>query len=355
MFASRAASREGTALRVVRDPDEIEALGPEWRRLAGRAELPTASHAWSAAAARTLAGAGIHVLVSRAQGQVTAIAPLAHSPEGLEILGSRDLGEPADLLWRSPADIDPVAGHLAASGAVVSLRRAPAGSPSVDALRRARTLRRILAVKPAAGAPSVDLASWREGNPLSSRRRSDLRRARRRAEEHGEIAGEVHAPGPGEAEELLERAIGVEAACWKARAGTALACDPLRRPFFEELVRRTAADGSLRMGFLTIGGETAAMQIAVVHAESLWLLKIGYDERYGRCSPGMLLMLEAVGHAAREGRRSFELLGSPEPWTQTWTRRLRPMVAARLYPGLRGIARLGRDVSHEARTHLRRG
>ncbi len=51
---------------------------------------------------------------------------------------------------------------------------------------------------------------------------------------------------------------------------------------------------SLRIAFLRIAGRPVAMQIAVERAQRLWLLKIGYDEEYARCSPGQLLMLEVA-------------------------------------------------------------
>ena len=83
---------------------------------------------------------------------------------------------------------------------------------------------------------------------------------------------------------------------------------------------------------MRIAGRPVAMQLAVERANRLWLLKIGYDEEFARCSPGQLLMLEVMRHAAHDGLAAVEFLGSEAPWTRAWTRHERPCVAAAFYP-----------------------
>ena len=62
------------------------------------------------------------------------------------------------------------------------------------------------------------------------------------------------------------------------------------------------------------------MQMAVEDGGGLWLLKIGYDRAYGRCSPGMLLMRETIRYAAEAGLGRYEFLGCSATWTRVWTR-----------------------------------
>ena len=83
---------------------------------------------------------------------------------------------------------------------------------------------------------------------------------------------------------------------------------------------------------MRIGGHAAATQIAVECREGFWLLKVGYDETFARCSPGHLLMVETLRYAASRGLRTYEFLGSAEPWTQIWTDRVRPCVSVWAYP-----------------------
>ena len=86
------------------------------------------------------------------------------------------------------------------------------------------------------------------------------------------------------------------------------------------------------------------MQLAVECGERFWLLKIGYDEEFARCSPGVLLMLHTVRYAATRGLKSYELLGRVEPWTRVWARsRVPTSRSARILQRL-GAAQLGVDV-----------
>ena len=97
--------------------------------------------------------------------------------------------------------------------------------------------------------------------------------------------------------------------------------------------------GLLRLVFLRINEEVAGMQIAIECDDRFWLLKIAYDEKFATCSPGTLLMLHSVKHAAVRGLKSYEFLGTAERWTRPWTESLRRCVALRAYPlSIGGIA-----------------
>jgi CelD/BcsL family acetyltransferase involved in cellulose biosynthesis len=86
---------------------------------------------------------------------------------------------------------------------------------------------------------------------------------------------------------------------------------------------------------MRIGGRAAAMQIAAEFGGRLWLLKIGYDEEFSRCSPGTLLMLETLRYAAVRGLSAYEFLGTEEPWTRVWTQKAHPCLSVRIYPATR--------------------
>jgi proline dehydrogenase len=86
------------------------------------------------------------------------------------------------------------------------------------------------------------------------------------------------------------------------------------------------------------------MQLAVEHGTRLWLLKIGYDDRFARSSPGTLLLLESLRWASRAGLDAVELLGRREPWTRQWTDEARECVAIHAYPATpRGMGSLVSD------------
>lgn len=166
----------------------------------------------------------------------------------------------------------------------------------------------------------------------------------RKVEEIGSIEYHIISPKPYELGSLLAESLQVEAASWKGRNGSALLSDPDRRRFFEQYAAIASERGILRLCFMRIGGHPAATQIAVECGKGFWLLKVGYDETFARCSPGNLLMIETLRYAASRGLSTYEFLGSAEPWTEIWTDRVRPCVSVWAYPGnARGMAALTLD------------
>jgi CelD/BcsL family acetyltransferase involved in cellulose biosynthesis len=273
-------------------------------------------------------------LTERASGE--AILPLVRHrrrPWRLEMLSARELGEPMDVLAADAAAVESLLTDLARQRQSLDLRRVPAESRLVPAVRRAYRGRGAVVVRPSDGSPTMAIdPTWAEPERhMSKRRRQDLRRAARRAEELGTVTYDLGDASGADLDGRLDDFVAVEAGGWKTRAGTALACQPEQRLFFRTYAHEMARQGLLRLSFLRIGGEVAAAQYAVQHADRLWLLKIGYDERFARCSPGTLLLLRSVSGAAAEGTRSVEFLGRSEPWTARWTTDERPYVHVLAY------------------------
>jgi CelD/BcsL family acetyltransferase involved in cellulose biosynthesis len=343
-------------LRLIETADELDELAPAWEALAGRAGSPMQRHAWASAFAEAYGTEyELKVLASAVDGEVDAIAPLAIRRTGidrLELMGGEELSEPGDLVYRDRDSLARLAAGMADLAMPMLLGRVVAESPTVEALRGAFGRRTIFYGREAASYPWIPLdETWREPEQkFNSDRRSDLRRARRRAEKDGEVTSEVIAPGRDELPALLDEVFRVEAAGWKGREGTALAADDRLRRFFAALARKAADAGILRLAFLRIGARTAAVQLAAQCGDCFWLLKVGYDEEFKRSSPGTLLMLETVRHAAEEGLASYELLGTVESWTRVWTDRERECLALRAYPPRPGgIAAAALDVGRFAR------
>ena len=341
---------------TLRTAAELQAHAAAWRALEVHATLPTQAFSWALAAVRHLATDGAPRLVGHGE---AAVAPLVLrgglGARRLELLSVAELSEPADLLCADAAARQDLCRELARTGTALRLARVPAGSPTVEALRA--VYGRRLRVRAQAGSPAIDLdASWREPeSKLNARRRSDLRRARRRAEGLGPLDLAVHAPGPDDVDALIQEAWAVEARSWRAKRHGALAQDALRGPFFEAFARLAAADGTLRVALLRAGDRTLAMQLNVVFANALWLLKVGFDEEHGKCSPGMLLTAETIRYAATEGLAAYEFLGVVESWTSIWTDVVRPYVTLRAYPlSVSGATGFVGDVAGKMRAKLGR-
>src|SRR5262249_34907362 len=166
----------------------------------------------------------------------------------------------------------------------------------------------------------------------------------------GPVRSEVLSPAPEELLPLLEEAFRVEAAGWKGRKGAALLTNAERGSFYRRYATAACRQGILRPCFLCLGAQAVALQLAAECGGGFWFLKIGYDEQFAQCSPGTLLMLEPLRYAAARGLRSYEFLGTVEPWTQLWAPRVHPYISLRAYPArARGLAALATDLTKVAR------
>jgi CelD/BcsL family acetyltransferase involved in cellulose biosynthesis len=279
-----------------------------------------------------------------------AIAPLVESRIGgvdrLTQATVRDLGEPMEFPLRDPSAATLLAEGLIRLNRPLLFDRIWSESPVIDAMRHASEGHGWLVCRPGTSSPFIPLdASWQ--NPeshLNAGRRSDLRRARRRAEQVGPLRFDVLKPQEEELEHLLKEAYRVEAAGWKGEIGSALGVHEKRGKFYLRYAAAMRGEGKLRLAFMRIGDRVAAMQLAVETAGGFWLLKVGYDEAYARCSPGMLLMQETIRYSACQGLQTYEFLGADESWTQLWARQVRSCSSLRFYPyNVTGLAAFASD------------
>jgi CelD/BcsL family acetyltransferase involved in cellulose biosynthesis len=333
----------------------IDELASGWEPLAAsHATLPTQDLPWALASLAAFE-ADPEPFLRGSPAAPDAIAPLGRQRGRLELLGT-EMFEPGDLLARSPTALAELAAAMVAPGSPLLLKRLPADSPSIDALREAVGARGVVRVDGGDAHPLIELDDrWQEpGGGLSSSRRSALRRGWRRAEEIGPVTVEMLAPAAEELDDLLDLAFAIEFRSWKGDAGTALLQDPVRATFIRRYAAETAARGQLRVQFLKIGDSAVAMQIGIEWKRRIWLLKIGYDRRYAASSPGQLLLAESVADAARRGLATYQFLGCAVDWTRAWSTEEQACVTVRVYPASARAARVlvgdaGAVMAREAR------
>lgn len=336
------------------------ALVRSWRRLEKAATLPMQSHAFASALSSTLlAGAETRVLFVPDGDGIAALTALCRAKRPFArwtMIGADELCEAGDALCRNPQSARPLAEAIARDRRAVDLDRIPAESPLIPALRAEMRGKGWVWVRPATPTPTIALdARWTDpSSRFNSGRRSDFRRAARRASELGEVSFEMLSPEPGEFDLLFDQAIGVEVRSWKREAGTAIAIDRSKESFFRAYFRSACEQGLFRIAFLRIGGEVVAMQMALECLDRYWLFKIGFDEKFARCSPGTLLMLHTIGWAAKRELHAYELLGNVEPWiAQLWTRDRHDCVRLRTYPfNASGIVAVAADAVAWLRNRL---
>ena len=332
------------------DSASLERLGPAWQALT-KAYGPIDQYVWATSCLATLdAGRPLRVVTLSRDGECVALAPMVlrrvRGIRRLALVGVNDLHEPADLLAADNDALHCLTTLLVNRHEPVVIERMLADSPTLAALAHSCRGRAILVRRAAPNCPYIPLdPSWLEPEShLNSGRRSDLRRARRKAEQAGPVRFEILTPRPADVDLLFDQAMAVEAKSWKGEAGTALAYDGRRAEFFRHYVHQAAREGVLRICFMWIGDSPVAMQIAVEQQQGFWLLKIGYDAGFATASPGLLLMRETIRYAAASGLRTYEFLGRAEAWTTVWTNQERSTVTVRIFPfTLRGLSALAAD------------
>lgn len=322
-----------------------------WAAIGETASLPTQHPDFGQAAAQLLLPSTPLILCEAigAEGLV-GIAPLVRDRGRLarwRLLGDREVHEPGAPLVRDARAADQLAREICSLTRPVEFARLPADSPIVAALTKAAKGRGALILREADPCPFLAIdAGWSEPeSQFSSRRRSDFRRAQRKAEVLGEVRYAMHCPTPAQFDSLFDEAIAVEARSWKRAAGTAILCDAAKEQFFRSYLRACAERGEARIAAMRIDGAMVAMQLALAWRGRYWLYKIGFDESFAKCSPGTLLMLHALGEAAREGFTGFEMMGEADSWiTDFWTSEAHPCLRLRFYPrSLAGMAGLAAD------------
>jgi len=347
---------------ILNAPAPFLGLEESWSRVSAEVATPMETLDWAVSCSLAFGDpTDVRVISVRDGSKLLGAAPMIRVGSGwnsrLEHAGTRRLCEPNDLWAVDAPAMTQLTRALVECGMPLILGRLPTGSPAIDAIKNACRGRGVVHQRLQARFPYIPLsADWREPEQnLSTRRRSDIRRARRQAAKLGSVGVRIFCPETSEVAEVVELAMSVEAKSWKGSQGSAMATDKPVGDFFLHYARRAARSGCLRVSFLQIGDAVAAMQIGVVHAGRFWVLKVGYNPAYGRASPGILLMIETIKYAVAHGLETYELLGSAADWTRVWTEHERESVSLWVYPAnTRGAVALASDTMRKATRRLRR-
>ena len=127
---------------------------------------------------------------------------------------------------------------------------------------------------------------------LSSKRRRELARNRRRLEERGQVTIESHQSGPGLAK-AVDAFLRLEAGGWKGKRGTALSCREDTREFALKAFN-SEENKVCRADLLLLDGTPIAAGIIVFAGSTGFTVKNAYDESYAAFSAGLLLEVEVL-------------------------------------------------------------
>lgn len=314
------------SVEVIDDLERLRQLAIDWAHLGERFPTPLLQFEWFLSCAEALYKPGqLHIVMLKDDDRTIAIAPLARVPkqyaQWLEIMGVNCLQEPSGLLFESEEAHRRLVHALVNSRHPLDLGRLSADSPllampSFRAQRNGIWIRRPSAPRSRLAIDKGWESIW---GGMSKSRRTDFRRLGRRAASQGGFELEVVQPDPPGFEAVYTLAVEIEASGWKGIRRSCLKENLLLNEFFKQYCRRMALQGALYVFFLRLGGTAVAMHVAVRFAGSLWILKIGYDERFRSLSPGLYLALQTIRHSCAEGLEGYEFLGAEEPWQHAWS------------------------------------
>ena len=128
---------------------------------------------------------------------------------------------------------------------------------------------------------------------VSKERRKELRRQLRRLSEFEGFAVR-RLLSPHDVELWIKQFLSLEQKGWKGRARSAVANNADNALYFESVCREAFRQGSLRMLGLYLQDVPIAMKCSLVSGGRGFALKIAYDEKYKKYSPGVLLEMQLI-------------------------------------------------------------
>jgi CelD/BcsL family acetyltransferase involved in cellulose biosynthesis len=124
---------------------------------------------------------------------------------------------------------------------------------------------------------------------------------------------------------------------WQARDEPGMLSGPLE-PFHREVVRRFQTNGLLRLYALYLDDAPAAAFYGFATPRRTVFYVGGFDPRFERFSPGMLVIAHAIQRALVEGAAEFDFLRGAEAYKYRWGAIDRELYRCNLEPEAHRVA-----------------
>lgn len=147
------------------------------------------------------------------------------------------------------------------------------------------------------GYDCIDVSETYEALELSGKFKYNLKRARQQLDRLPGVRFSFAQDGP-DLEEGLKAFMDVEASGWKGSegSGTAIKLEPSLASFYRELKEAFSVSDKAAINTLHADGKCIAAQFCLLTDDTVYMLKIGYDEAYKRYAPGKLLVDMFIRH-----------------------------------------------------------
>lgn len=183
-------------------------------------------------------------------------------------------------------------------------------------------------------APWTDLSGdWKSfSSTLSVNFKKTLRKRFNKAESKGILNLET-LRATDQLDAKLNTVFEIEYSSWKGRNGTAIKCHPDVEHYYRGLASWAMQQGNLLLFILTLNDTPIGATFCLSTGQTVFGIKVGYDESYGDISPGILLHKMMYDYFFSLGTVSkHDFLGNCEPWKMEWTNRTGEACWIRIYP-----------------------
>lgn len=327
------AERAEPVVDWISDPAEFDALAGEWDALLPADARPFDLHCWYSAWWKAFGDGGeLAVATVRRGDRLAGVLPLWRGDGEARALANGH--SPVFRPLAADAEARDALLGAAASQRVskLTLPGVPVGDPSVTSLEGQPGKMRW-AIESAYASPIVDTSGEFDAWRAESKKRwgAPLERFRRKMGRDFEAEFSIVEP-PVDLERELEEGFAVEASGWKGEAGTAILSTPQTATFYRTIAAKFAARDQLRLTRIALDGELAAFDFCLLHGGRLYLLKTGFDERFRRLAPGLVMRLSIIEKCFELGFEAHELLGEESEWKAKFATGKRSHVNALGFP-----------------------
>jgi CelD/BcsL family acetyltransferase involved in cellulose biosynthesis len=315
------------------DAGTFERLGEEWDGLLGDDARPFDLHCWYLSWwAAFGAGRELAICAARAEGRLVGVLPMLRQGSKLAALANVHTPVYRPLAADRLVSTALLRAAMEAGATELAMPSLPAGEPSIEPLRDGSAGGMIATFGPGPVSPIVDTSGdfedWRKRS--KPRWGAPLERFRRKMIRDNDAQLEI-VEAPVDLERELEQGFRVEASGWKGEQGTAILSSPDTHAFYRSVAERFHARDELRLSRVVLDGEVAAFDLCLLHRGRLYLLKTGFDERFRRLAPGLVMRLSIVERCFELGLEAHELLGDDSEWKRKFSTGARAHLELRAY------------------------
>jgi len=323
----------GFVVEWITDLVRFAELAGEWDALLSARGRPFDLHCWYTAWWKAFAnGRELAICTVRDGDGLAGVLPLQRQGNHLQALANSHSGVFRPFA-SSPEAMDALIGAALLGAGRLEVSQLRKGDTGAEALAAgARRAKLLSLLEPGSTSAIVDtsgdLETWVQESNSSWKKR--LRRYRRKMDKDYATTIEI-VQSPEDLEAGLTEGFALEASGWKGSAGTAIISNPDTELFYRAVATAFYDRGQLRLSRIALDGEPVAFSLCIEQGGKLYSLKAGFDERFRKIVPGLVLQLSIIEACFERDLEAYELLGEQTEWKAKLATSTRSQMTLRAY------------------------